>query len=480
MSEIKSSLRAALEGGLYERVLQAGQEHIFRWWPDLTDKERAALANQITHIDFDLQEGVVGKLLSAPKEDFSRLVPAQSTTLREAALLTAKTRGEQAIQNGEVCSLVLAGGQGTRLGYSFPKGMYPIGPVSGKSLFEWFAESIRFISQRFGAPNQIPWLIMTSEATDSDTRNFFQKKNYFGLRQERVYFFKQGMIPAIDFQGKLLMDTKYHICENPDGHGGVIKALGKSGLLDKLTQQGVQHIFLHNVDNCLAKICDPVFLGHHIAADADFSFKSLSKRSADETLGTIAYTGGKIKIIEYSDTPTEIASLKDEQGQLVYRNGSINTYLIRVSFMKQLFEQDRPLPFHYAWKKIPALDPSGNFYEPQEPNGIKLEKKIFDALQYTDKVTMVTANRTEEFSPLKNDEGSESYPSVIHDLQARFFAWLEHADFQLPAGKVERIEISPLFAIDADTFQEKVDIVGKIKFAKMIERQIEEEGWINL
>jgi len=465
---------------LYRRALNAGQGHIFYWWSDLAEENRWALLRQTSHIDFDLLEGVGRRIINSETEDFSRLKPAECMDLEGDKRLMAKKIGEQAIQNGEVCSLILAGGQGSRLGYNSPKGTYPIGPVSGKSLFEWFAQKIQFISHKFEAPRQIPLLIMTSDTTDVDTKSFFQKNNFFDLREEAVYFIKQGLLPAIDFHGKLLMDSKYHICESPDGHGGVIKALGNSGLLDNMASQGIQYIFIHNVDNCLVKVCDPAFLGHHIDMGADFSLKGLPKRTVDETLGTIVEANGKIKIVEYSDTPGNIANLKNEKGQLVFENGSINTYLIRVDFVQRLYRDSSPLPIHCMQKKILVIDSTADVHDPQEPNGFKLETKLFDVLEYTDKTCVVKANRNEEFSPLKSNEGPESYTDVLRDLQALFFGWLERSGINIPKGKVERIEISPLFAIDLDTFRERVNAIGKASFIKLINQQIKEYGQIRL
>jgi UDP-N-acetylglucosamine/UDP-N-acetylgalactosamine diphosphorylase len=479
--EIVNPLHNSHNGQLYEKALRAKQGHIFYWWNDIAEEERLTLLDQISHINFDLLDGVTQNILSAEKEDFSNLAPAQSTALDGEILLKVKKIGEQAIRNGKVCSLVLAGGQGTRLGFGHPKGMFPIGPVSGKSLFQWFAEKILFMSKKVEATRQIPWLIMTSDTTDAETKSFFQKKGFFGLGKEDVDFFKQGFLPAIDCQGKLLLDSKYHICENPDGHGGIIKALGESGLLEKISQQGIEHIFLHNVDNCLTKICDPVFLGYHIDTDADFSCKSLTKQSADETLATIVDANGKIKIIEYSDTPEEIANLRNQKnGQLVFNNGSINTFFIRVDFLKSHYQEMCELPVHCVKKNIRVLDTSGYLPDSRVICGIKLETKIFDICQYTQKVTLVMANRNEEFSPLKNKDGLESYSTVFEDLQTLFLGWMKCAGITFSAGLIKKIEISPLFAVDQDTFLERVALIGQAAFKKRLETQIEENGWISL
>lgn len=462
--------------------MQAGQGHVFDWWDDLTEEEKSNLLLQIGRLDLGLLRRVIqayrtGKI----EEDFAYLTPAESTMLEGEVLQRAQRLGERAIREGKVCSLVLAGGQGTRLGYSHPKGLYPIGPISGKSLFEWFAEKIRFISLQANASVPIPWLIMTSNATDAETRAFFRQKAFFGLGEDSVSLFEQGSLPSIDFQGKLLMDAKHHVCENPDGHGGVVEALGKSGLLARMARQGIQHLFVHNVDNCLVKVCDPAFLGHHIYTEADFSCKSLVKRSPDEELGTIVNANSRIRIIEYSDTPEEIANWRDEEGQLVYGNGSINTYLVRIDLLKRVYDEKCSLPIHVARKRIPTLDSSGNVHSPQHANGLKLETKIFDLLQHAEKAAVLSADRREEYSPLKNMQGQDSYTTVLRDLQALFSGWIEQTGgIRIRDREVGPIEISPSFATDLDTFRDKVATIGQRAFAEMIEQQVKDKGCISL
>jgi UDP-N-acetylglucosamine/UDP-N-acetylgalactosamine diphosphorylase len=467
-------------GPIAARVMQAGQAHIYRWWPELSADEQLALQSQAGSIDYDVLEAAIQGYLKGDKADFSRLVPARSVELDDRSSARAEAVGKQAIRNSKVCSLVLAGGLGTRLGFGLPKGLYPIGPVTGKSLFQWFAEKIKFICQWAGAPGLMPWAILTSEATHAETVSFLRYNDFFGLPEEGVHFFQQGMLPAVDLQGKLIMDSKWHICENPDGHGGIVSSLGKNGLLEHLTRLGIEQIFIHNVDNCQVKICDPVFLGHHLLTDADFSCKSVRKRAADETLATIARENGRLKLIEYSDIPEEAANLRDDQGRLVFENGSINTFFMRVDFFQRLVREHSKFPLHATLKMVDSMDHSGSLLQPQAPNAIRFEKKIFDALQYTDKASLMSANRAEEFSPLKNSQGLESFTTVSHDLQAMYVGWFHSSGIPLPEDRLTAIEIGPLFAKDLPAFQERIAQMGRSAFSELIKQQIEEKGWISL
>jgi UDP-N-acetylglucosamine/UDP-N-acetylgalactosamine diphosphorylase len=468
------------------RVINAGQGQLYRWWTDLSAAEQLALQRQTDAIDFDELETALQEYLNREKADFNRLAPAQSAPMDGAISRQAEATGRQAIRNGEVCCLVLAGGLGTRLGFGAPKGLYPIGPITGKSLFQWFAEKIKFISRWAECTRWMPWLIMTSSVTHTQTAAFFQEQGHFGLGEEDVHFIEQGTIPAVDLNGKLLMDSKWHICENPDGHGGAINALGKSGVFEHLLQMGIEQIFVHNIDNPLVKVCDPAFLGQHKLAGADFSCKSLSKRSPDETLATIVRENGELRLVEYSDIPQAIASLRDEQGQLVYGNGSINTFLIRVDFIKRLYDERCRLPLHGTRKQIDSLDlshnmdQSGDLLQSHRPDAIQFEKKLFDALLYTGKTSVMGARRAEEFSPLKNSQGLESPATVLHDLQASFLGWMKSSGIPLPEEKLTAIEISPSFAKDLPTFQARVMKIGQAEIAARIWQQLDSTGRISL
>ncbi len=464
---------------IYQRALQAGQAHIFDYWNDLNQNERRALYNQASRIDFDALELAVRNFQAGTTQvDLFDIKPGHAEILSDNDKIQARLLGEQATHNGKVCALVLAGGRGTRLGYSSPKGTFPVGPVSGTSLFAWFAEKLHFLHDYYQVP--IRWLVMTSPATDEDTRAYFRKCNYFGLGEENIYFFPQGTLPMIDTQGKILMDATWRFCESPDGHGGVISALEKHGLLEEMDRLGVDHLFIHNVDNCMVKLLDPEFVGYHIQTGADLSLKCLARSSPIETLGTLVTTSNGPRIIEYSDTPPEIATLSDSNGQLVYRAGSINTYLARLDFFTQLSRDRRSLPCHFSRARVTALDRTGNLSRPEQPNAIKLETKLFDALTFTKNAGLFMANRAEEFSPLKRMQGEESSESVSSDLRSLFISWLEAAGISLFPNQVEAIEISPRFAVDRETFLQKVASTGVDVLRVEVIRQAAETGRVRL
>ena len=462
------------------RVQQAGQAHIYEWWRELSAEQQLALQRQAGSIDFDALATALQAYRQASQADFSGLAPERGAELDINQAAQARTAGKQALRNGKVCAVVLAGGLGTRLGFGAPKGMVPIGPVTRKSLFQWFAEKIIFINRWAGASGFFPWAIMTSAATHDPTVAFFRDHAFFGLPEKGVHFIQQGALPAVDLHGKILMDAQGHICENPDGHGGLVGALGSSGLLEKLSRLGVEQLFIHNIDNSLVRLCDPVFLGHHLLTGADFSCKSVRKRAADETLATIARQDGSLRLVEYSDVPAYVASLRDGDGRLVYASGSINTFFVRVDFIQRLVRERAPFPLHATLKKIDCIDSSGSLIQAQAPNGLRFEKKIFDALLYTRKASVLCADRADEFSPLKNQQGLESPATVFHDLQAMFKRWILGSGIPLPESGLEAVEISPLFAVDELSFQEKIAQMGRAAFVELLERQIAETGRISL
>lgn len=462
-----------------QRIFDLNQQHIFTWWHILNLREKRELLLQLKKIDFDFLEVAIEKLrVDSVRGELPYLKPVEGITLKNSVLSAVKKSGLEMIKEETVGILVFAGGQGTRLGFNLPKGMYPICPVSKRSFFEFYAEKIRTLSKLHNVT--IPWYIMTSQATHSTIVSFFRKFDFFGLSEENIIFLQQGMAPAIDVHGRLMMDSKNHIVENPDGHGGAVKALGNDLILDDMEHRGIKYLFIYNVDNVLVKLCDPVFIGYHLHTHSDISCKSLIKRSADETLGALVSQSGKIKIIEYSDMPSALAKKRTEEGKLDFGSGSINTYILSVNFLKKVISEGKPMPVHLVRKRISALDSSGNIHDPVQSNGFKLEMKIFDLLEYTKKISILQANRNEEFSPLKNKNGIESFNSVSHDMYRLYFNWLNDNGIYVPKSRVTAMEVTPSFAIDGDMFKEKVRVIGKKQLQDSVDKQIFRNGTIFL
>jgi UDP-N-acetylglucosamine/UDP-N-acetylgalactosamine diphosphorylase len=450
--------------------MQAGQEHVLQFWDDLPSDGRRHLLDQLAEINFGelarlIDEHITHqKPLSLPPN----LEPAPFIRLPQAEAQAAERRrmkalGEELLAAGKVAALVVAGGQGTRLGYEGPKGAFPIGPVSGRPLFAIFADAIRAARRACGA--SIPWYIMTSRANDRQTRDFFDTYNCFDLPVGDVRFFTQGMMPAVDLRGKLILAARDELAWNPDGHGGTIRALARSGMLAEMAARGIEQISYFQVDNPLVPPLDPVFIGYHAAARSDMSSKTACKRDPLEKLGAFCLSGGRLHVIEYSDLPPALAEARNPGGGLHFEAGNLAIHMLSRSFVERLTSGGRfALPFHRAEKKIPCVDSSGRPHMPQQPNGIKFETFVFDALPVAERPLVLEVNRRQEFSPVKNADGEDSPSSARADMVRLAAESLEEAGVRVPrtegGAAALKVEISPLAARTAEELQDLVARLG--------------------
>ena len=336
--------------------------------------------------------------------------------------------------------------QGTRLGFDGPKGTYPIAPVTGKTLFEYFASSILRAGEKFGKP--LTWYVMTSLLNREATEAFFREHAFFGLAPEQVFFFTQGTMPAIGYDGKLLLAEKDSLSLSPDGHGGTLLALRKSGALDRMKREGVEYLSYFQVDNPLIPVVNPLFLGLHDLEHSEMSAIMLAKTGPFEKLGNFCVTQGHIEIIEYSDLPAELAESRNPDGSLRFIAGSPAIHVISREFIEHLTAGGSlKLPWHRADKKIPCLDEAGNPVKPAEPNGVKLESFIFDAMPLAKRTMVLEGRREDLFAPTKNPTGVDSVESCRALLVDRDARRLEAAGVKVPRtpeGKVDAlIELSP-------------------------------------
>jgi UDP-N-acetylglucosamine/UDP-N-acetylgalactosamine diphosphorylase len=448
-----------MHSDLLEHLRPHGQEHILKWWPQLSDAQRAELQQQIAALDLKLLQQLYAQrdeLATLPAPD--RIAPIRAAALERHDSAT-RSAGEEALRRGEVAVLVVAGGQGTRLGFDHPKGMFPIGPVSNKTLFQIHAEKVLALGRRHGRP--IPLLVMTSSATHEETLDFFEQHRHFGLNRTDVFFFCQGTMPALDLAtGKLLMEAPHRLFLSPNGHGGTVLALADAGLFDTLQGRGIRHIFYFQVDNPLVRVADPLFLGHHVLQRAEVSSKAIAKNGPLDKLGNLVLIDGRCSMIEYSDLPQTLAHQTDNAGQLRFRVGNPAIHIFDLPFLRRVTTGDLRIPFHVARKKVPYLDDNGNTVQPDKENALKFEMFIFDLLPRAERWTVVYTDRAEEFHPLKNAAGSDSPATVQQALCNQAADWLEQAGVSVPrrddGALAVPLEISPLFALDAEEVRAKV------------------------
>jgi UDP-N-acetylglucosamine/UDP-N-acetylgalactosamine diphosphorylase len=435
-----------------DRLKTHQQEHVLHGWDELPADDRAALVKQLEAID--LAELAA---LFAKKDEAGASLPPRD---RIAPLAVEQPTAEaieigEALRRGEVAVLVVAGGQGTRLGATVPKGLMAVGPVSGATLFQIHAEKVLALSRRYGTP--IPFLVMTSPATHADTEAYFRQERNFGLHGRQVGLFQQGTMPAVDLAtGKLLLEKPGKLCLSPNGHGGSLTALHDSGLLANLKAAGIKHVFYFQVDNPLVNVCDPAFVGRHVQTDAEVSSKVVYKERPEEKVGVLAQIDGRCGVIEYSDMPPAMTEERAADGTLAFRAGSPAIHLFGVAFLERVTTGRQRLPFHLARKKVPHWNPSTRqAVTPDQPNALKFERFVFDALPMAERWLAVEAKREDEFAPLKNATGPDSLETVQAAMTAQARRWLTAAGATVAEGAL--VEISPLFALDAAEVKSKVN-----------------------
>lgn len=454
------------------RLREANQTHLLAHWHQLDDQQRELLLEDINRINLAGLSGLIKSHVMADRpftlpRDIRPVVcyPARPGIDQVGLYADAVKRGVSLIRRNKVAALTVAGGQGTRLGFDGPKGAFPISPVKSKPLFQLFAEFIRGTNRRYGA--DLHWYIMTSPQNHADTVAFFEANHFFGLRPQRVRFFRQGIMPAFSMDGKILLDQKHRIAFSPDGHGGSLLALRRSGMLAEMAEAGIEHLSYFQVDNPLVKAIDPLFIGLHDMTGSEMSSKTIPKVDDLERVGNFVIGDGKAMVIEYSDLPDELAHARDANGNRLFDAGSIAIHLLSRRFVERLTADEAHfgLPWHRAVKKVPYVDERGRRIEPEKPNAVKLESFIFDAIPLAGKPLILQTIREEEFSPVKNVTGVDSAESSRRDLNRRAARWLESAGHAVPWREGEPdglFEISPLLALDADHLREQMSTPPRI------------------
>ncbi|KAL3958806.1 hypothetical protein ACCO45_006968 [Purpureocillium lilacinum] len=443
------------------KYTDAGQGHVFNFYDGLAASERGALFQQLSKFDpaniNDISQRATAPAKASDTPDKLEPLPDQAL----ASILDSKPddintwyeSGIDLIGQNKVAVVLMAGGQGTRLGSSDPKGCFDIDLPSHKPLFQIQAERIRKIQELAskkagGASVVVPWYVMTSGPTREPTQKFFESKNYFGLDPANIKIFEQGVLPCISNDGKILLESKGKVAVAPDGNGGIYQALVLSGVLDDMRKRGIQHIHAYCVDNCLVKVADPVFIGFAAALDVDIATKVVRKRNATESVGLILCKNGKPDVVEYSEIDKETAEAQDpkQAGVLKFRAANIVNHYYSFRFLESIPQWAHKLPHHVARKKIPYADvETGETVKPESPNGIKLEQFVFDVFNMLplNKFACMEVRREDEFSPLKNARGKgEDDPDTSkRDVMAQGKRWLEAAGATVVAEG--GVEVSP-------------------------------------
>lgn len=425
------------------------------------DEDKNQLENDIAELDFHEIIGYFKRAVESSQYVGQNMLDDKIQPIDESKIASAKTsteeelnmyeeRGLKEIAEGCVAVLLMAGGQGTRLGVTYPKGMYDVALPSRKTLFQLQAERIislqNMAQQRYEKHGEITWYILTSEATHDATVEYLSKRNYFGLKEKNVKTFKQGMLPCFTFDGKIILDAKHRISKAPDGNGGLYRALKNQGILDDMAKRGIRSIHAHSVDNILVKVADPIFIGYCLLSDTDCGVKVIEKSSPSEPVGIVCKVENHYQVVEYSEMTKKTAELRHANGQLMYNAANICNHYFTLNFLKDVgYFYEKNLLLHVAKKKIPYVNNDGERIIPKIPNGIKIEKFVFDVFPFAKNFAVWQGTREEEFSPVKNSSSAgEDCPSTARtDLLNLHKKWLLKAG----AKDVEdNVEISPLLS----------------------------------
>lgn len=383
-------------------------------------RNKEEFANEVLKINFEQLNKLYDKAIKNEKVENSKIEPIpyiEKDKLSEEEKEHYKKIGENIIRNNEYAVVTMAGGQGSRLGHDGPKGTFDFGLENHKSIFEVLCDRLKEAYKKYNV--YIPWYIMTSRQNNEETINFFEKNNYFGYSKENVYFFKQGELPVLNDQGKLMLNKEGNINTAADGHGGVFISMEKEKITENMKQRGIKWVFIGPVDNVLIKMIDPIFIGICQDKNVLAGGKSIIKAYPEERVGVFCKKDGKPDVIEYTEISKEMAEMKNDKGELVYAESHINCNMFNIDIIEKISKNK--LPYHCAHKKIEYLNKEGQVVKPEEPNAYKFEAFIFDAFKMLDEMVIFRVKREEEFAPIKNAEGKDS-PKTALELYKNFYS----------------------------------------------------------
>ena len=396
------------------------QEHIIKLIEKLDKDKKQALIEQLSKIDFhqlsELYDNTK-KEIEIKENKIEPLPYLDKKKLSENQKEEFQRLGEEVLEKGEYAVVTMAGGQGTRLGHSGPKGTFKLDVYGkGKYLFEILAENLKEANQKYG--KIIPWYIMTSKENNDETIAFMEKHNYFGYDKASVRFFTQSELPLVDINGKLLVGKDMRIKEASDGNGGTYSSLRASGALAEMKEKGIKWVFIGGVDNALLKMADTILLGMAIEKKVQIASKSIVKANPHERVGVFAKMNGHPKVIEYSEMPDKLAEEVDSDGELKYGEAHIMCNLYTIEAIEKISKET--LIYHSAFKKNAYIDENGKEVIPTEPNTYKFESFIFDAFELFDDIAILRGKREDDFAPVKNYEGVDS-PKTAKELYEKFW-----------------------------------------------------------
>ena len=407
----------------YEAALNClkkyGQEHLLNNYNNLSEENKMKLLDQILTIDFaqinDLYESTK-KEISFANDKIEPINYVDKSTLSDEELKKYDNLGAEVIRQGKYAVVTMAGGQGTRLGHSGPKGTFKLGLENDKSIFEILIDSLKENNEKYGVI--IPWYIMTSRENNEQTENFFKENNYFGYEPTAITFFKQGELPMCSEEGKLLIDETGLIKEAADGHGGIFESMRRNGIIFDMENKGVEWAFIGPVDNVLVKMVDSTLLGVCLDKNVLAGGKSVVKANSKEKVGVFCKRNGNPGVVEYTEITDDLAEAINENGELVFGESHINCNLFNVKAISDV--SNKKLPYHSAHKKAKYIDENGNLVTPEKPNAYKFESFIFDAFDMLDDMAILRVKREEEFAPVKNAEGNDS-PETARKLYKDYY-----------------------------------------------------------
>ena len=409
---------------LRKKLKEFGQEHLLLYYDKMSKSQKEELLDQIENIDLNLMKELYDsttKPLDLTNVTVEPIEHVDKAKMPITERLNYEEKGIEAIKDKKFAVVTMAGGQGTRLGHDGPKGTFDLGLESHKSIFEILCDTMKEAWKKY--ETVVPWYIMTSRENNDATVKFFEAHDYFGYPKEAVKFFKQGELPMIDTDGKILLDENGMVKEASNGHGGTLESMDKRGIIKEMKENGIEWVFISGVDNVLAKLVDPLLLGMSIENKVMGAVKSVEKTDPKERVGVFCRKNKRVGVVEYTEISEEMANMRDNYGSLVYGDLNAVFHLYNIQGLERV--SNLKLPYHTAFKKAKYINKDGKLVIPEKPNAYKFEMFIFDSFEMLDDVLVLRVKREEEFAPVKNAEGSDS-PETARKLYRDYFAKVEY------------------------------------------------------